>query len=140
MTLSRTSSRLDRLGIVVGAAAALLAALPTLANAQIVNRFTTYMHSGPGLEFAVTDEIPNGTPLSPETCQAGWCRINYGGVPGWVQQKTLITGPLTAQPKPGERPTECMDFARTGWPNSGDLQRVCIFPPNKPIELNKPTG
>lgn len=129
-----------RFDAIVSGMAALLAFLPTAADAQLVTRFTTYMHSGPGLEFAVTDEIPNQTPLAPQSCSAGWCRITYGGVPGWVQQKLLITRASTAQPKPGERPTECMDFARTGWPDAGNLERVCIFKPNKPIELDKPAG
>ena len=110
------------------------------AHAQAVNRFTTFMHSGPGLEYSVTDEIPNRTALPIETCVSGWCRIRFGGVPGWVQQKTLISGPSTAQPQPGERPTECMDFARTGWPDQGNLERVCIFQPNKPVEIAKPAG
>ena len=133
----RSTRRLD---IIVSSVAAALAFAPGAASAQIVTRFTTYMHSGPGLEFAVTDEIPNQTPLAPQSCSAGWCRITYGGIPGWVQQKQLISGPATAQPKPGEHPTECMDFARTGWPDSGNLERVCIFAPNQPIELDKPTG
>ena len=135
-----TLSRPRRPDIIVSTFVGLLAALPASASAQTVTRFTTYMHSGPGLEFTVTDEIPNRTPLAPETCQAGWCRITYSGVAGWVQQKTLVAGPSTAQPKPGERPVECMNFARTGWPDSGDLERVCIFAPNKPIELDKPAG
>jgi hypothetical protein len=129
-----------RLDIIVSCFAATAAFSPVAANAQLVTRFTTYMHSGPGLEYAVTDEIPNQTPLTPQSCSAGWCRITFGGVPGWVQQKLLISGPSTAQPKPGERPTECMDFARTGWPDAGNLERVCIFKPNKAIELDKPAG
>lgn len=129
-----THSRPCRHGMIVSAVAGLSAILPASANAEIVTRFTTYMHSGPGLEFTVTDEIPNQTALAPETCKAGWCRVNYGGVYGWVQQKTLTAGPSTAQPKPGERPIECMDFARTGWPPAGDLERVCIFAPNKTSE------
>jgi uncharacterized protein YraI len=135
-----TSSRTCRLDIIVSTIAGLLAVLPASVSAQTVTRFAIYMHSGPGLEFAVTDEIPNRTPLTPETCQAGWCRINYGGVPGWVEQKMLIAGPSTAQPKPGERPTECMDFARTGWPDAGDLERVCIFTPNQAVAQDKPAG
>lgn len=129
-----------RLAVIVSGAVATLALLPASASAQLVTSFTTYMHSGPGLEYAVTDEIPNRTPLVPQSCVGGWCRITFGGVPGWVQQKILISGPSTAQPKPGERPTECMDFARTGWPDQGNLERVCIFQPNKPIVLDKPAG
>ncbi|MDP9097255.1 MAG: SH3 domain-containing protein [Pseudomonadota bacterium] len=117
-----------------------LALMPLVARAQLVTRFTTYMHSGPGLEYSVTDEIPNQTALAPQSCTNGWCRISYNGAPGWVQQNLLINGPSTAQPKPGERPTECMDFARTGWPDAGDLERVCIFRPSKPIGLDKPAG
>ena len=110
------------------------------AHAQIVTRFTTYMHSGPGLQYSVTDEIQNRTPLAPESCRDGWCRIRYGGAFGYVQQNTLVSGPSTAQPPPGERPVECMDFARTGWPNSGDLERVCIFKPVGPTDIGKPAG
>ena len=135
-----TLSRHRPLNIIVSVAAVLLAVGSSSARAQTVTRFAVYMHSGPGFEFAVTDEISNGVPVSPETCRDGWCRITYGGVAGWVQQKMLVAGPATAQPQPGERPTECMDFARTGWPNSGDLERVCIFKPDKAIALDKPAG
>ena len=133
-------SRTRWVDMIVSSLAVSLAVWPVRADAQSVTRFTTYMHSGPGLEFAVTDEIPNRTPLAPDSCKAGWCRITYGGVYGWIQQNTLIAGPSTAQPKPGERPTECMDFARTGWPDAGDLERVCIFVPNQAIPLEKPAG
>lgn len=135
MTLSRS-----RQLIVVSTVAVLLAVLPALARAQSVTAFATYMHSGPGFEFAVIDEIPNRTPLAADNCKAGWCRVTYGGVYGWVQQKMLIAGPSTAQPRPGERPIECMDFARTGWPDAGDLERVCIFTPNKAIVLDRRAG
>ena len=135
MTLSRS-----RHLTIVSTIAALMAIVPASARAQSVTAFASYMHSGPGFEFAVIDEIPKRTPLVPEMCKAGWCRISYGGVAGWVEQKLLVAGPTTAQPKPGERPLECMDFARTGWPDAGDLERVCIFAPNKEIALDKPAG
>ncbi len=135
-----TLSRRRRADIIVRSVLAVWALGSTAAGAQTVTRFAVYMHSGPGFEFAVTDEIPNRTPLTPETCTGGWCRVNYSGVYGWVPQKMLVTEPSTAEPQPGQRPTECMDFARTGWPNSGDLERVCIFAPNKAIGLDKPAG
>ncbi|MDT7953215.1 MAG: hypothetical protein RQ966_17060 [Acetobacteraceae bacterium] len=124
---------------VVVSVAALLLASASAAGAQTVTRFTTYLHSGPGLEFSVMDEIPPQTALDPE-CKAGWCRVKFGAAFGWVDQSALIKGPSTAQPKPGERPTDCMDFARTGWPNSGDLERVCIFTPNQKLEVGKPAS
>ena len=132
-------SRRYRLYMLVSGFTATLAVVPA-ARAQLVTRFTTYMHSGPGLQYSVTDEIPNRTPFAPQWCGDGWCRVQFGGVAGWIQQSTLITGPSTAEPAPGQRPTECMDFARTGWPNSGNLERVCIFAPNKPIDVEKPAG
>ncbi len=132
--------RLHRLNMIVSGATVILAAMPAVAGAQTMTRFTTYLHSGPGLEFSVTDEVPGQTALTLEPCRAGWCRTTYGGAFGWVEQKLLISGPATAQPQPGERPTECMDFARTGWPHQGDLERVCIFAPVKPIVLDKPAG
>ncbi|GEM_PF-5246103 len=127
-----------RIDLVVSGLAMLLAVAPIAAHAQLVTRFAVYVHSGPGYQYAVTDELNNGTPLAPESCKAGWCLVRTSGVPGYVPQNMLINGPATAQPKPGDRPLECMDFARTGWPNSGDLERVCIFAPNQQIELSKP--
>lgn len=127
MSLVRHSRR----NVLVSSVAIALAALPLGAQAQTVTQFATFMHSGPGRQFAVTDEIPTQTPLAPNDCRSGWCRIRYGNAYGWVEQSTLVNGPSTAQPKPGERPTECMDFARSGWPDSGNLERVCIFPAQK---------
>ncbi len=80
------------------------------------------------MQFSVTDEIPMQTPLTPEVCRDGWCRIRYGNAFGWVDQSVLVTSPAIAQPQPGERPVDCVDFARTGWPHEGNLNRVCIYP------------
>ena len=132
-------SRKYRINLAVSGIAATLA-FSSGAHAQLVTRFTTYMHSGPGLQYSVTDEIPIRTPFTPEACNGGWCRVLFGGIPGWIQQNTLISGPSTAEPKPGEHPVECMDFARTGWPDAGNLERVCIFAPVKPLEIEKPAG
>lgn len=133
-------TRPSRPDLLVSALAVALMAGGASAHAQIVTRFATYMHSGPGLQYSVTDEIQTRTPLAPESCRDGWCRVRYGRAWGYVQQNTLVAGPSTAQPQPGERPIECMDFARTGWPNSGDLERVCIFKPVAPLDVGKPAG
>lgn len=132
-------SRPLRLNVLVSSATILLtiASAQAQAQTQSVTRFTTFMHSGPGLQFSVTDEIPNRTPLQPE-CASGWCRVRYGNAFGWVEQSTLTSGPTTAQPGPGERPVSCADFARTGWPDSGNLERVCTFQAQKPLPVEKP--
>ena len=124
-----------------------MALLPVAAGAQTESRstpqfstrFTTMMHSGPGMQFSVTDEIPTRTKLQPE-CAGGWCRVRYGNAFGWVEQSMLTSGPTTAQPRPGERPLDCVDFARTGWPDAGNLERVCTFQAQKPLEVGKPGG
>ena len=124
-----------RAGFVSGAMAMLAAVAAPQARAQTtMTRFTVFMHSGPGMQFSVTDEIPTQTPLAPEICAGGWCRIRYGNALGWVDQSMLASSPPTAQPRPGERPVDCVDFARTGWPHEGDLDRACIYPINKTPE------
>ena len=94
MQLSR-KYRLNLLasGIVATVVAAF--AFAPAAHAQQVTRFTTYMHSGPGLQYSVTDEIPNRTAFTTrKTCNGGWCQVVFGGVVGYIQQNTLISGAI----------------------------------------------
>lgn len=95
----------------------------------VTTRFTTFMHAGPAKEFAVLDEIPSKSPLDLGACAGGWCRVGYGGGVGWVEQKMLAGSAPSAQSQSGARPTECFDFVRAGWPDAGDLDRLCIYPP-----------
>ena len=109
----------------------------------MLTTFATFMHAGPAKQFAVTDEIPTRTAVDLQGCANGWCQVRYGAAYGWVEQKMLAASPPLAGPPSGARASDCFDFVRTGWPDGGDLDRLCIYPPTggaPPPELNKQGG
>ena len=109
----------------------------------MLTKFTTFMRAGPAKEFAVTDEIPTQAAVDRQGCANDWCQVRYGGAYGWVEQKLLSASPPMARPQPGARPTECFDFVRTGWPDAGNLDGLCIYSPQGGMpspETKKPGG
>ena len=114
----------------LASSAALVILLSPAARADmLMTRFTTYMHAGPGKQFAVSDEIPTQRQIEVAGCANDWCEVRYGAAYGWVETSALSTSPPTAEVRAGERPSDCFDFARTGWPDRGRLQSVCIYSP-----------
>jgi uncharacterized protein YraI len=85
--------------------------------------FTTYLHIGPGRQYAVSDEVPTGTTVDVVGCENNWCQIRYGAAAGWIEQRMLA--PRAQPARSGTPASDCADFARTGWPNSGDHERIC---------------
>ena len=77
---------------------------PGVRAETMMTRFYAFMHAGPGMQFAVTDEIPAQTALDPENCGNGWCRIRFGNALGWVEQSVLVSSPPMAQPAAGPAP------------------------------------
>lgn len=87
--------------------------------------FATFLHVGPGRQYAVSDEVPTRTAVEVNDCEKDWCRIRYGNAFGWIDQRMLAAA-TPAQPAIGG--ANCVDYARTGWPNNGDHERLCLPP------------
>jgi uncharacterized protein YraI len=74
------------LGLAAGLTLAAIAA-PSLAQAQ--NAYTTdyvNLRAGPGLEYPVVFEVPQGQPLQSYGCLDGysWCDVSVDGYRGWI--------------------------------------------------------
>lgn len=88
--------------------------------------FTTFLHAGPGRQYAVTDEVPTHATVEVAGCDKGWCKIRFGGADGWIDQRMLMTARASAPPT---KPAECVDVVRSGWPRGGDPERLCLQAP-----------
>jgi len=52
--------------------------------------WTSYLHAGPGFEFAVLDEVAGPTWLRVESCDATWCRVGTDSLrPEYVARANL---------------------------------------------------
>lgn len=101
------------------------AALPARAETRTTS-LATYLHVGPGRQYAVSDELQARETVDVAGCQNDWCEVRYGGGSGWIEQRMLAAA--AAQPA-GAGPAECFAYTSTGWPNSGDHERICIQKP-----------
>lgn len=96
-------------------------ALPARAETRTTS-FAAFLHVGPGRQYAVTDEVPTRTELDVAGCKDDWCHVRYGDAFGWIEQRMFAAQAQPALPSGGE----CADFARTGWPRTGDHERLCL--------------
>ncbi len=123
-----TAPRLARVGLGV-LVATLTGAFGLSASAETkMTRFGTFLHVGPGAQYAVSDEIPTRTALDVGRCADDWCEVRYGRASGWVDGRNLV--PIAGSP--AVVPTNCVDFVRSGWPKAGELERLCLAPAQAP--------
>jgi len=87
--------------------------------------WTTYLRAGPGLQFAVLDELQPDTPLPGAVCAEGWCRVAVTEDRfGYVSRKDLA---LPASPALRAAHIEggCITAALSGYHGEADPVRVC---------------
>lgn len=108
---------------VVSAIAGAIWLVPAHAEPRTTS-FAVFLHIGPGRQYAVTDELPTGASVDVNGCEQNWCRVRYGNAIGWIDQRMLA-----AAASPRNVTGECVDFARTGWPDAGDHERLCLAKP-----------
>ena len=109
-----------RRSVIAAVLAASAAVAPAHAWADRAAR-ATFLRAGPGLEYAVTDEVDHESPLDVLRCAGAWCEVRFEGVVGWVQAATV------AQPGPAPQPrgTEpCFDDRQAGY-GKGERTRFC---------------
>lgn len=107
---------------IMGAGLALMAlACGAARGEQVAARWTGYLRAGPGLQFAVLDEIPPDYALAVHHCDAGWCLVTYGRAEGYVAQADL-RGPGAAPAARGTR--QCFDTVLSGY-GAGSPVRFC---------------
>ncbi len=89
-------------------------------------RWPTYMHAGPGQQYAVIDELSRDETLRVQGCAAGWCRVMVGDAVGYVEAEAVAsaaTPPEAARPQPATR-EGCFLTLQQGYPR-GDATRFC---------------
>jgi uncharacterized protein YraI len=109
-------------------------ALPTPGRAEPrETAWTTLVHTGPGEQYAVVDELNPDTPVDVQECANGWCRVIADRAVGYVQADHMqdSNGPLTPQGGanpafgPSSQPAPCFEFKQSGYGDKGDLNTVC---------------
>lgn len=107
--------------VIVTVLAALAAVAPAYAWADHAVR-ATFLRAGPGLEYAVTDEVDREAFLDVLKCAGAWCEVRFEGVVGWVQAATVAA---QAAPTPQPKGTEpCFDDRQAGY-GKGERTRFC---------------
>lgn len=86
--------------------------------------WTSYLRAGPGLKFAVLDEIAARDPLDVRGCSGGWCRIHTHNATGYVEQALVAPNAgKQAAPPTGAR-ANCFDTILNGY-RGGSNVRFC---------------
>ena len=108
------------LAAAVGAITLLATAGPAAAAPGEVT-WTTWFRIGPGRNYAVRDEISNGTVLEVLGCENGWCQVVWGNRTGYVESGVVV------QPVPATTPAsphDCVQTRRSGYGNGEELN-IC---------------
>ena len=107
--------------VMVAALAALAAAAPASAWADRAAR-ATFLRAGPGLHYAVTDEVDREANLDVLRCADAWCEVRFEGAVGWVEAATVTA---QAAPAPQPKGTEpCFEDRQAGY-GKGERTRFC---------------
>ncbi len=106
--------------VAVALATAALAAVPARAEDHATR--ATFLRAGPGLDYAVTDEVDRGAPLNVLRCAGEWCEARYGGVVGWVAAGTVAQAAPAPAATHGTQP--CFEDRQAGY-GKGERTRFC---------------
>ena len=107
--------------VIAGAAALLASALPASAWTGHATR-ATFLRAGPGLQYAVTDEVDRDAALDVLKCSGDWCEARYEGVVGWVMAATVRQA---APPPAAPHGTQaCFEDRQAGY-GRGERTRFC---------------
>ncbi len=109
--------------LVLCAAGLMCALLPAKVHGAQAN-WTTYLRVGPGLQYAVIDEVEAQDAITVQGCDKGWCRVIDGGAEGYIAENIVST---KAAPKPAgspEKPVPCFVTQQSGY-GGDEAQRFC---------------
>lgn len=111
--------------VIVAALAALAAVVPASAWADRATR-ATFLRAGPGLHYAVTDEVDNEANLDVLRCADAWCEVRFEGAVGWVQAATVTTqaAPAPAPTQQSKETQPCFEDRQAGY-GKGERTRFC---------------
>ncbi len=89
--------------------------------------WTTYLRAGPGLQYAVIDEIESRTTLDVQECRDGWCRVEYGRAFGYVMAGVITTqaSAAPASTPPAAASIPCFQTQQSGY-GIGDATQFCV--------------
>ena len=109
------------LSVIAAAAASVALAVPAHAWMGHATR-ATFLRAGPGLEYAVTDEVDREAALDVVKCAGTWCEVRYEGASGWVLASTVARA-APAQPTP-HGTQACFEDRQAGY-GKGERTRFC---------------
>ena len=107
--------------VIVAAVATFAAVAPAYAWVGHASR-ATFLRAGPGLDYAVTDELDREAALDVLRCADAWCEVRFEGVVGWVQAATVAGQDTPAPQARGTQP--CFDDRQAGY-GKGERTRFC---------------
>ncbi len=106
---------------VIAAVLACLAVAPAHAWVGHASR-ATFLRAGPGLDYAVTDEVGHQAALDVLRCADAWCEVRFENAVGWVLAATVAAEAAPAPQPHGTQP--CFEDRQAGY-GKGDRTRFC---------------
>jgi uncharacterized protein YraI len=123
-TVSDSSSQ--RRDWLLGVAALLLgAAAPASLPGAGTVMTTTYLRTGPGVQYAALDEVPPQAQVAVQSCAGAWCDVRWGTVHGYIRQESLTMPDLHVKPAATPQGAACFSARLNGRPNGADGVRIC---------------
>ncbi len=107
----------------VPAALLLLASAASAAAKEGEARWSGWLRAGPGMQYAVLDEIPAKSKIDVQSCTNGWCAVTSGAAKGYVSADLVNIPPA---PQPPAHIIGCFTTQETGYgPQGGEAERFC---------------
>lgn len=86
--------------------------------------WTAYLRSGPGVKYAVIDEVSPQSRVDVQDCARGWCKVTARHANGYVEAALLSAPDIHAVPHQAEPKATCVDAVLNGLPRGDDV-RFC---------------
>jgi uncharacterized protein YraI len=101
----------------------LLASAASAAANQVEARWSGWLRVGPGMQYAVLDEIPAKSKIDVQSCANDWCLVKSGSAHGYVNADLVNTPPA---PPPPAHILGCVTTQENGYgPHGGEEERFC---------------
>ena len=83
----------------------------------------TFLRTGPGQRFTVSDELLRGARVEVGDCDVQWCRVQLDRTTGFMDRTALAARDATPPPVAG--PEDCFEARRAGRAR-GEVWRYCV--------------
>jgi uncharacterized protein YraI len=86
--------------------------------------WTTYLRVGPGLQYAVIDEVEAQDSITVKRCDKGWCQVIDGGAEGYIAENIVSAKAGPKPPVTHDKPVPCFVSQLSGY-GGDEAQRFC---------------